>query len=138
MNKSIDELLRAPYWIIDILPMQVPKDRPGQYFAVEKYYLSRPRLSEIKKKHVNTVLKLNCFVSLSLDEESDLNPPPQRIDEAVTGRHVNIMLGGSMLVSEPDETYMTLYNPDEELLWLIGVISLGEGLYVWQPEHFNG
>ncbi|MBR2742722.1 MAG: hypothetical protein IKD89_03940 [Clostridia bacterium] len=137
MNKSIDELLRAPYWIIDILPMQVPKDSPGQYFAVEKYYLSRPRLSEIKKKHVDTVLKLNCFVSLSLDEETDLNPPPERIEEAVTGRHVNIMLGDSMLVSKPDETYMTLYNPDEELLRLIRVISSGEGLYVWRPGQQN-
>ena len=137
MNKSIDELLRAPYWIIDVLPMQVPKDGPGQYFAVEKYYLSGPRFSEIKKKHVNTVLKLNCYMSLSLDEETYINPPPERIAEAVRGRHVNIMLGGSMLVSEPDETYMTLYGPDEEMLRLIRVISSGEGLYVWRPEQQN-
>ena len=33
MKKTIEELLQSPYWIIDILPSQVPKDSPGQYFA---------------------------------------------------------------------------------------------------------
>ena len=37
MHKTIDELLQLPCWNIDILPEQVPKDSPGQYFAVEKY-----------------------------------------------------------------------------------------------------
>ena len=41
MEKTIDELLQAPYWIVDILPEQVPADGPGQYFAVERYYLRR-------------------------------------------------------------------------------------------------
>ena len=36
MKKTVDELLQCPYWVIDILPSQVPKDSPGQYFAVEE------------------------------------------------------------------------------------------------------
>ena len=43
------------------------------------------------------------------------------------------MAGDSMIVSEPDGTYMTIYNPDEKLLELIKVISNGEGLFVWKP-----
>ena len=39
-----------------------------------------------------------------------------------------------MLVSEPDETYMTLFNPDNETLELVKMISAGEGLFVWKPE----
>ena len=35
-NKQ-EELLQSPYWIIDILPSQVPKDSPGQYFTIEEY-----------------------------------------------------------------------------------------------------
>jgi hypothetical protein len=31
---TIDELLQKPYWIIDILPRQVPADSKGQYAAV--------------------------------------------------------------------------------------------------------
>ena len=41
MKKTVDELLQTPCWIIDILPGQVPKDSPGQYFAVE-YYMIAP------------------------------------------------------------------------------------------------
>lgn len=29
----IEALLNTTYWIIDILPFQVPKDSPGQYFC---------------------------------------------------------------------------------------------------------
>ena len=57
--QNIDELLNKPYWIIDILPQRVPKDSPGQYFAVEDYFLNE-QLGTIKQKHINLVLKLNC------------------------------------------------------------------------------
>ena len=131
MKKTIDELLQTPYWIVDILPEQVPKDSPGQYFAVEEYFLTEPRLAAIKQKHINVVLKLNCYRSISLDEE--VNPPPERIAAEMFRRRLCIMVDDSMIVSEPDETYMTIYNPDETLLSLIKVISGGEGLFVWQP-----
>ena len=39
-----------------------------------------------------------------------------------------------MLLSEPDDTHMTLFHPDEELLNLVKTLAVGEGLYVWQPE----
>ena len=70
MNKAkIEELLQSPYWIIDILPFQVPKDSPGQYFRIEKYFLQGKRLAEIKQKHIDLVLKLNCYRDLAIDEE---------------------------------------------------------------------
>lgn len=131
MKRTIDELLQAPYWIVDILPEQVPKDSPGQYFAVEDYYLTEPRRSAIKQKHINVVLKLNCYRSIWLDEEVD--PPPERIADEMLRRHLCIMVDDSMIVSEPDCTYMTVYAPDEKLLELIRVISGGEGLFVWKP-----
>ena len=46
MNQ-IDSLLNTPYWIIDILPVQVPKDSPGQYFTIEDHFLKK-QLEEIK------------------------------------------------------------------------------------------
>ena len=134
MKRSIDELLLTPYWIIDILPEQVPKDSPGQYFAVEKYYLAGDRLAEIKQKHINVILKLNCFRDISLDEETSLNPPPERIAEEMRRRYLCIMTGGSMIISEPDDTYMTLYNPDKKLLELVRTLASGEGLFVWKGK----
>ena len=134
MSKTIEELLQAPYWILDILPRQVPADSPGQFFAVERYYLQPKRLKKIKKRHLGLILKLNCYRSVSLDEEAALDPPPEQIEEAVLRRSCFIRIGDAGILSEPDDTHMTLFGPDEELLELVRTLAAGEGLYLWQPE----
>ena len=131
---TIDEQLQKPYWIIDILPKRVPENSPGQFFEVEKYYLEKERLREIKQKHINVVLKLNCYRSVSIDEETEKNPSPARIAEEMMRRSLYIMVDGAMILSEPDDTHMTVFNPDRELLELIRMIASGEGLFVWSPE----
>ena len=133
MKKTINELLQSPYWIIDILPKQVPKDSPGQFFAVEEYYLSGERLAEIKQKHINVILKLNCYRCISIDEETEENPSPERIAMEMRSRYLCIMVDDAMILSEPDDTNLTVFNPDGKLLDLIRVISAGEGLFVWKP-----
>lgn len=130
---TIEELLQTPYWIIDILPKQVPVHSPGQYFAVEKYYLERERFTVIKEKHINVILKLNCYRDVSIDEETEVNPAPERIAEEMRRRFLYIMAGNSMILSEPDDTCMTVFNPDDSLLELIIQIAEGEGLHVWKP-----
>lgn len=134
MKKSIDELLQSPYWIIDILPKQVPKDSPGQYFAVEDYYLKDDQLSEIKRKHINVILKLNCYRDISIDEEPEINPSPERIAKEMRRRYLYLLTGRSMILAEPDDTHMTVFNPNPQLLELIRVIASGEGLFVWKPS----
>ena len=133
MSRTIDELLNTPYWIIDILPMQVPAGGAGQYFTVEQY-LRDTQLFEIKKKHVNLILKLNCYRNISLDGNGITNPPPDQIEDAIHKRYVNIMVDDAMIVSEPEDTYLTVFNPDDELLSLVRELSSGEGMYVWKNE----
>lgn len=137
MKKTIEELLESPYWIIDILPSQVPEASPGQYFAVEKYFLNERRMGEIKQKHINLVLKLNCYRNVSLDEENEVNPSPDRIADEMRKRQICIMTDDAMILSEPDDTYLTIFNPDDRLLDLLKAIASGEGLYVWKPERMN-
>lgn len=133
MKRSIEELLGTPYWIIDILPEQVPKDSPGQYFTIANYYLAEERLAAIKQKHINVILKLNCYRDISIDEETQCNPAPERVAEEMRKRWLYIMLDDAMILSEPDDTHMTVFNPDEKLLTLIKALAAGEGLFVWQP-----
>ena len=133
MKRSIEELFKTPYWIIDILPAQVPADSHGQYFTIEKYFLRGERLKEIKQKHINLVLKLNCYRDLSIDEEAKVNPPPERVDEEMRKRTVLIMVEEAMILSEPDDTHLTVFNADPQLLELIKELAAGEGLFVWQP-----
>ncbi len=132
VTDRIDNLLNTPYWIIDILPMQVPKDSPGQYFAVEAYYL-KERLAAIKQRHINVILKLNCYMDIEIDGKT--NPAPSKIVKLLNKRYTCIMIGNSMILSEPDDTHMTLFNPDERLLELVRDLSTAEGLFLWKGEN---
>ena len=134
MKRSIEELLQCPYWIIDILPSQVPADSSGQYFAVEDYFLQDDRFREIKQKHINLILKLNCYRDISLSDETEINPSPQHIAGEMKKRYLYVMIGESMILSEPDDTHMTVFDPDEQLLEQIRQIASGEGLFVWKPS----
>ena len=74
---TIEKILEKPYWIIDILPKQVPKDSSGQYFAIEDFFL-KEQLSEIKKKHINVILKLNCYRDITIDDEKSQKRKTER------------------------------------------------------------
>lgn len=135
MKRTIDELLQMPYWIIDILPEQVPEGSAGQYFSVEKYYLAPERFATIKEKHINVILKLNCYRNISIDGESIVNPSSEHIADEMRKRFLYILLDDAMILSEPDDTHMTIFNTDEKLLTLVKAIAAGEGLFVWQPQN---
>ena len=129
---TIEELLDKPYWIIDILPKQVPKESPGQFFAVESYLLGKKRLSAIKERHIGLVLKLNCYKDISMGKEEEMNPAPAKLASAMRSGHLLVRVGDALILSEKDDTHMTLFNPDEELLELVRTLASSEGLYVWK------
>ena len=130
MDRTPDELLSRPYWVIDFLPEQVRADSPGQYFAVEEYFLEEGRLREIKNKHIRVLLKLACYRRITLDGAV---PSPEELAGAVLRRYVDLLTDGAMITSAPDDLHMTVYDPDETLLELLRALAAGEGLYVWQP-----
>ncbi len=125
----IEELLNAPYWIIDVLPMRVPEGSPGQFFAAEKYFL-KEQLAAVRQKHINLILKLNCYLDISVDGET--NPAPDQMAEMMKERAVCILLGDAMILSELDDFHMTLFHPDRQLLDLVKALSAGEGLFLWK------
>ncbi len=132
--KSIDELLQSEYWIIDILPKQVPKDSDGQFFTVERYLLQKKQIEKIKDRHIGLILKLNCYRDIFLDDENDMNPDPERLEKELKKRYHYVFVDDAMILSEPDDTHMTLFNADEKLLELVRMLCQGEGLYLWRPE----
>ena len=125
----IEELLNAPYWIIDVLPMRVPEGSPGQFFAVEKYFL-KEQMAAVRQKHINLILKLNCYMDISVDGAT--NPAPDQMAEMMKERAVCILLGDALILSEPGDLHLTLFNPDPQLLELVKALSTGEGLFVWK------
>ena len=107
---NIDDYLEKPYWVIDILPKQVPEKRreaekqiidkarqgvreegqangKGQYFKVEEYFLEHPRIDAIYGKFTTILLKLNCYEDFDVSEDGEewsRNPSPKVIESMVS------------------------------------------------------
>ena len=83
ISSQIDEMLELPYWIIDILPRQVPAEGGGQYFSVEHYILNSAMMDAVCQRFARLLLKINCYEDIAVcladaDECTD-NPSPQTL-----------------------------------------------------------
>ena len=56
-NNKIEYLLKKSYYVIDFLPEQVPRYSKGQFFKVEKFYLSKGKLKELRFEFIGLFLK---------------------------------------------------------------------------------
>ena len=66
ISSQIDEMLDLPYWIIDILPRQVPAEGGGQYFSVEQYILNSSMMDAICQRFARLLLKINCYEDIAV------------------------------------------------------------------------
>ena len=138
---TIDDYLEKPYWLIDILPKQVPANSRGQYFKIERYWLEQPQLGRICHKFASLLMKLNCYYDVSIvdaDGAASVSLQPESLEEMLTGGDAVYMVIDSenaMIGFNGDDHYMTLYNPSNELLELVSLLASSEGLFVWKPDN---
>ena len=138
-----EELLEGPWWIADVLPEQVPKDAPGQYFAVDRYFLQPERQSALRRKQAEILLRLNCYdamaVSFDCGGRWETDPEPEAFAGALErlggADFLRVLFPerGAMIDIEPGDTWMTVYCRDRALLGRIGALAAAEGLFLWQP-----
>ena len=138
----IDSLLDKRYWLIDVLPKQVPAGSAGQYFKAERYFLSW--LDEISWKFARVLIRVNCYHDLQVSTDGEtwiLNESPEDLarrfeESAASHSPLSILIGSddALVTFSGDDHYMTLYNPDEELLELVRQCAQAEGLFVWGPK----
>ncbi len=144
MNRDdrLESLLERQYWVVDMLPKQVPADGEGQYFKIEQYYLESPRKEIICEKYTNILIKLNCYYGFEIlfDERWQNNPTPYFLAECVSrcfssNRPLFVLLDSAdaLLGLDGDDTTLTIYNPTDSLLELVGVLASSEGLFLWKP-----
>ena len=130
-----------PYCIIDILPEQVPSDSPGRYFEVERYF--RSRMDKIIRKFADFLLKLNCYCELEVSRDcetfsGDFAPEDLECFLLETNAspyplYIRVNHTDALFAYAGDEHYLTLYEPDRELLRLVHQLAQSEGLFVWVP-----
>ncbi len=142
---TIEEYLERPYWVIDILPKQVPADSKGQYFEIEKYYREHPQIDNIYRRFTNILLMLNCYEDIDVSSDGDewmTNPAPHELETALLKCMADkqmfciILKSADVLITvSGDDIYMTVYNPTEESIELINSLAVSEGLFMWKPNN---
>lgn len=139
-NTIIEQILAKPYWVIDFLPKQVPSHSNGQFFEIEKYFLSN-ELHGILQTFTTILLKLNCYYDFEVCrctiDEWTKNPTPKDLTEWVMGQESLCIIfkdADAMITINSDDTHMTLYNPNEELIELTRSIANSESLFLWKPN----
>jgi hypothetical protein len=130
-----------PYCIIDILPEQVPSDSPGRYFEVERYF--RSRMDKIIRKFADFLLKLNCYCELEVSRDCETfsgDFAPEDLERFLLETnaspyplYIRVNHTDALFAYAGDEHYLTLYEPDRELLRLVHQLAQSEGLFVWVP-----
>ena len=139
---SIEELLEQPYWVVDILPKQVPAGDAGQYFAVDEYWRDPERMPGIRKRFTALLLKLNCYYHFEVfpgeTEIPERDPLPERLAALAMGLDaawcsIRLPSEDALITMDREDTSLTVYKPSPELLELLGALAAGEGLYVWKP-----
>ena len=142
-DDRMGDLLDGPYWIVDILPEQVPEAADGQYFAVERFFLQPERIAPLRRKFASILLRLNCYYDMAVSFDSceswEKNPDPGRFAERLAALSGNDFLRAvfaeqnAMIDIEHDDTYMTVYDPDSRLLGKLKKLAAAEGLFLWSP-----
>ncbi len=142
-DKVTERLLEAPYWVIDFLPMQVPQESRGQFFAIEQHYLTGTRHEHLCRQFADVLLKLNCYCDLLVSRDGGdewLYPDPGMLEkwltESLQNGHLCLLIddGESLITASGGDICLTLYNPSPDLLDLVQRLASAAGLYMWQPK----
>ena len=143
-NALAGVLLEQPCWIADILPAQVPRDAPGQYFAVDRYFRKAERMAALHRKQAEILLRLNCYDDMAVTfdggERWELNPDPEAFADALAALSGNRFLRAmfyerrTMIDIEPEDTWMTVCSMSEQMVGELRRVAAAEGLFVWKPE----
>ena len=142
---KIDELIERSCYVIDIFPCRVPKTSDGRYFKVEEYFQNNR--AEWNKKFCDLLLKLYCYYDfwVSTGEELAKNPEPDLLAQWIwhcfegdwkERDYINIILPAcnAMVILNGDDLYMTLYNPDQQLLDILSRLAGAEGCFVYKAR----
>ena len=134
----VDRLLETPCYIIDFIPLQVPKNCGGQYFKVENYFLNHSDRYGLRDRFIRTILKAMCYYPISVYRGEWIEQPsPEQVAEIIDtimenhSGDMNMLLTskGARLQFGWDCLNISIYNPDEEMCVLFEQLATSEGMF---------
>lgn len=141
---NLEPLYDAPYYLIDIFPSRVPESRAKEYFAVEREYLNSTKLESLYEKFTGLLLAVNESYETAMyvsPEDCLTDNPDNSAIKAAVRQHTRI--GNTQLflpekkalfVLYAEDLYITVYQPDDELLSLLSQKAAALNLYLRSNE----
>lgn len=147
LDIMVEQTLEDEYWLIDIFPSQIPENEAESYYSVEREYLSGKKLRELYQKYADIMKLLNdrydSALYCSSEDKWTYSPDAEKIESAVfgctRGGCVDLLLPKqrTLLTLNARDLYLTVYDPDEELLSVLQNAVEEKGLYLWQHPRIS-
>ncbi len=142
LDITVERLLEDDYWIIDILPSQIPIEKQAEYRALTDEYFESGKVAQLHRRYADILTMINSRFKTAMlcmpEDEWTISPDDVAVKDAVihhTERGcVDLLLPEeeTLISLQAEDLYITVYHPTEEILSLLRQVVSESGFYIWQ------
>ena len=147
LDITVERLLEDDYWIIDILPSQIPIEKQREYRALTDEYSESGKVAELHWQYADILTFINNRFSTAMlcmpEDEWTISPADTAVTDAVI-RHtergcVDLLLPDEdvLFSLQAEDLNITVYHPTEEILSLLRQAVSKQGFYIWQTPQIK-
>uniref|UniRef100_UPI003864367C DUF4298 domain-containing protein n=1 Tax=Ruminococcus sp. TaxID=41978 RepID=UPI003864367C len=142
LDITVERLLEDDYWIIDILPSQIPIEKQAEYRALTDEYFESGKVAQLHRRYADILTMINSRFKTAMlcmpEDEWTISPDDVAVKDAVihhTERGcVDLLLPEeeTLISLQAEDLYITVFHPTEEILSLLRQAVSESGFYIWQ------
>lgn len=147
LDIMVERLLEDEYWIIDILPAQIPVEKQREYRVLTDEYFESGKVAELHRQYADILTLMSSRYNTAMlcmpEDEWTISPHDNAIKDAVI-RHtergcVDLLLPDEdVLISlQAEDLTITVYHPTKEILSLLQQEVSKIGFYIWQTPQIE-
>ena len=147
LDIAVERLLEDDYWIIDILPSQIPIEKQAEYRALTDEYYESGKIAQLHRRYADILTMINSRFKTAMlcmpEDEWTISPDDVAVKDAVihhTERGcVDLLLPEeeTLISLQAEDLYITVYHPTEEILSLLRQAVSESGFYIWQTPQIE-
>ena len=142
LDITVERLLEDDYWIIDILPSQIPIEKQAEYRALTDEYFESGKVAQLHRRYADILTMINSRFKTAMlcmpEDEWTISPDDVAVKDAVIHHTeqgcVDLLLPEeeTLISLQAEDLYITVYHPTEEILSLLRQAVSESGFYIWQ------
>ena len=147
LDITVERLLEDDYWIIDILPSQIPIEKQAEYRALTDEYFESGKVAQLHRRYADILTMINSRFKTAMlcmpEDEWTISPDDVAVKDAVihhTERGcVDLLLTEeeTLISLQAEDLYITVYHPTDEIISLLRQAVSESGFYIWQTPQIE-